>query len=343
MNQYDTNTIVTALAYPLSITILVGLVCLGVILRGWTRSAQRSQESKLQEMAQQQKALENQILKQAEFMASRVDNWSRDVHSQLGGHAQQLKVMNDAVGSLKTALVVPHLRGRILGEAALERLLSDVLPPHAYAFQYDIGGARVDAVIRFPHVGLVVPVDAKFHFAGVQVLLEGSTDENLIKESRKQLAQAIRASARDIARKYVRPELGTTDFAYMFVPSEAVFQEILHDVELWQSLVDDQVLVVSPHTLFVALQPLSHAVRYYEMSLGVDEKIKMLQESGRTLENLSEQVNEQLSKALRALEQTQRMVNTLPQLAASLHRSEHEHAVRPSADMSFNSPLAVPQ
>jgi DNA recombination protein RmuC len=343
MNQFDANTIVSSLAYPLSITILVGLVSLGVILRGWSRSAQKAQEAKLQELAQQQKVLENHILKQAEFMAARVDNWSRDVHSQLGGHAQQLKVMNDAVGSLKTALVVPHLRGRILGETALERLLSDVLPPHAYAFQYDIGGARVDAVIRFPHVGLVVPVDAKFHFAGAQVLLEGSTDENLVKESRKQLAQAIRTSAREIAKKYVRPELGTTDFAYLFVPSEAVFQEILHDVELWQSLVDEQVLVVSPHTLFVALQPLSHAVRYYEMSLGVNEKIKLLQESGRTLENMAEQVGEQLSKAMRALEQTQRIMSTLPNLAASLNSRDSEMVVRPPGESGFNSPLAVPQ
>ncbi|MBM3381452.1 MAG: DNA recombination protein RmuC [Betaproteobacteria bacterium] len=343
MNQFDTSTIVTALAYPLSITILVGLVSLGVILRGWTRSAQKSQEAKLHELAQQQRVLENQILKQAEFMAARVDNWSRDVHSQLGGHAQQLKVMNDAVGSLKTALVVPHLRGRILGETALERLLSDVLPPHAYAYQYDIGGARVDAVIRFPHVGLIVPIDAKFHFAGAQVLLEGSTDENLIKESRKQLAQSIRGSAREIAKKYVRPELGTTDFAYLFVPSEAVFQEILHDVDLWQSLVDEQVLVVSPHTLFVALQPLSHAVRYYEMSLGVNEKIKLLQESGRTLEDLSGQVSEQLTKAMRALEQSQRMISSLPHLASSLTTPESNPVAHVAGDAGFTSPHAVPQ
>ena len=252
-----------------------------------------------------------------------MDNWSRDVHSQLGGHAQQLKVMNEAVGSLKTALVVPHLRGRILGETSLERLLSDVLPPHAYAFQYDIGGARADAVIRFPHVGLVVPIDAKFHYSGVQILLEGSLDELAVKDARKQLAQAIRTSAREIARKYVKPELGTTDFAYLFVPSEAVFLEVLHDVELWQSLVDEQVLVVSPHTLFVALQPLSHAVRYYEMSIGVNEKIRILQEASRTLEDLSGQMSEQLIKATRAIENTQRLMKTMPDLVASLRSQQN--------------------
>ena len=323
MTQFDTSTIITSLAYPLCVTILIGLVSLGVILRGWSRSEQKKQDAKYQELAAQQKKIENQIIQQSEFMSARVDNWSRDVHSQLGGHAQQLKVMNEAVGSLKTALVVPHLRGRILGETSLERLLSDVLPPHAYAFQYDIGGARADAVIRFPHVGLVVPIDAKFHYSGVQILLEGSLDELAVKDARKQLAQAIRTSAREIARKYVKPELGTTDFAYLFVPSEAVFLEVLHDVELWQSLVDEQVLVVSPHTLFVALQPLSHAVRYYEMSIGVNEKIRILQEASRTLEDLSGQMSEQLIKATRAIENTQRLMKTMPDLVASLRSQQN--------------------
>ncbi len=323
MTQFDTSTIITSLAYPLCVTMLIGLVSLGVILRGWSRSEQKKQDAKYQELAAQQKKIENQIIQQSEFMSARVDNWSRDVHSQLGGHAQQLKVMNEAVGSLKTALVVPHLRGRILGETSLERLLSDVLPPHAYAFQYDIGGARADAVIRFPHVGLVVPIDAKFHYSGVQILLEGSLDELAVKDARKQLAQAIRTSAREIARKYVKPELGTTDFAYLFVPSEAVFLEVLHDVELWQSLVDEQVLVVSPHTLFVALQPLSHAVRYYEMSIGVNEKIRILQEASRTLEDLSGQMSEQLIKATRAIENTQRLMKTMPDLVASLRSQQN--------------------
>jgi len=333
MTQFDTSTIITSLAYPLCVTMLIGLVSLGVILRGWSRSEQKKQEAKYQELAQQQKRIENQISQQSEFMSARVDNWSRDVHSQLGGHAEQLKVMNEAVGSLKTALVVPHLRGRILGETSLERLLSDVLPPHAYAFQYDIGGARADAVIRFPHVGLVVPIDAKFHYSGVQILLEGSLDELAVKDARKQLAQAIRASAREISRKYVKPELGTTDFAYLFIPSEAVFLEILHDVELWQSLVDEQVLVVSPHTLFVALQPLSHAVRYYEMSIGVNEKIRILQEASRTLEGLSGQVSDQLIKATRAIEMTQRLMKTLPDLVSSLRSQQNYDLPHTEAEM----------
>lgn len=321
MSLVDTNTIVTALAYPLSVTLLIGLVCIGVLLRGWSRSMQKKQEAKLAELQNFQRQLEQHIAQQGDALAKRVEHWSRDVHAQLGGQAQQLKTMNDAVGSLKTALVVPHLRGRILGETTLERLLSDVLPPHGYAFQYEIGGGRVDAVIRFPHVGLVCPIDAKFHFAGAQILLEGRVDEGEMRDARKQLAAAIRTSAREIARKYVRPELGTTDFAYLFIPSEGVFQEVLHDVELWQSLVDERVLVVSPHTLFVALQPLSHAIRYYEMSVGVNEKIRMLQDAEKQLTQLTEQVGEQLQRAMRGIEQSQKLLTALPQLTNALRAS----------------------
>lgn len=321
MSQIDTNTIISSLAYPLSVTLLVGLVCIGVLLRGWTSVIAKKQETKLADLHNLQRQLENQIIQQGEALAQRVEHWSRDVHTQLGGQAQQLKTVNDAVGSLKTALVVPHLRGRILGETTLERLLSDVLPPHGYAFQYEIGGGRVDAVIRFPHIGLVCPIDAKFHFSAAQVLLEGRLDESAMKEARKQLATALKASARDISRKYIRPELGTTDFAYLFVPSEGVFQEILHDIELWQDLVDERVLVVSPHTLFVALQPLSHAIRYYEMSAGVNEKIRLLQDAEKQLNQLSEQMTEQIQKAMRSLEQGQKLLRLLPDLAQNLRSS----------------------
>lgn len=336
MTQIDTNTILSALAYPLSLTLIIGFVSLGVIARGWNRLAQKKQEARMQEIVEKQKQLESLLARHSDTMAARVETWGRDMHSQLGGHAQQLKNMNDVVGSLKTALVVPHLRGRILGETTLERLLSDVLPPHTYAFQSDIGGARVDAVIRFPHVGLVVPIDAKFHFAAAKILLEGSVDESKMNDARKQLAQSVRSSARDIAKKYIRPELGTTDFAYLFIPSEAVFLEVLHDVELWQSLVDERVLVVSPHTLFVALQPLSHAVRYYEMSLGVDEKIRALQNAQQSLSAASEQVADLLAKAARAIEQSQRIVRDIPDAAAL--KPSVPHSVGHSAEIMSSLP-----
>jgi DNA recombination protein RmuC len=336
MTQLDTSTILSALAYPLSLTLIIGFVSLGVIARGWSRLSQKKQEARMQEIVDKQKQLESLLARHSDTMASRVETWGRDMHSQLGGHAQQLKVMHEVVGSLKTALVVPHLRGRILGETTLERLLSDVLPPHAYSFQAEIGGARVDAVIRFPHIGLVVPIDAKFHFAAAKILLEGSIDEAQMTEARKQLAQAVRASARDIAKKYIRPELGTTDFAYLFIPSEAVFLEVLHDVELWQSLVDERVLVVSPHTLFVALQPLSHAVRYYEMSLGVDEKIRALQGAQQSLNATSEQITELLSKAAKAIEQSQRLVRDIPDAAGISYGPYYDnpHSTRPTASLT---------
>lgn len=336
MTQLDTSTVLSALAYPLSLTLIIGFVSLGVIARGWSRLSQKKQEARMQEIVDKQKQLESMLARHSDTMASRVETWGRDMHSQLGGHAQQLKVMHEVVGSLKTALVVPHLRGRILGETTLERLLSDVLPPHAYSFQAEIGGARVDAVIRFPHIGLVVPIDAKFHFAAAKILLEGSVDEAQMTDARKQLAQAVRASARDIAKKYIRPELGTTDFAYLFIPSEAVFLEVLHDVELWQSLVDERVLVVSPHTLFVALQPLSHAVRYYEMSLGVDEKIRALQGAQQSLNATSEQITELLSKAAKAIEQSQRLVRDIPDAAGISYGPYYDnpHSTRPTASLT---------
>jgi DNA anti-recombination protein RmuC len=112
--------------------------------------------------------------------------------------------------------------------------------------------------------------------------------------------------------------------------------EVLHDVELWQSLVDERVLVVSPHTLFVALQPLSHAIRYYEMSLGVDEKIRALQGAQQSLHVMSEQLNALLGKAAKAIEMSQSLVRDIPEAAAL--KPMVVHSVGHAADATSTLP-----
>jgi DNA recombination protein RmuC len=339
MSSVDSQVIVSALAYPLSVTLLIGLVCIGVLLRGWVRLMQNKQDTKLAELQRHQHQLESQIARQGDAIAQRVESWSRDVNTQLGGQAQQLQTMNAAVGALKTALVVPHLRGRILGETTLERLLSDVLPPHGYAFQSKIGDATADAVIRFPHIGLVCPIDCSFDFSGAQILFEGHTDPVVMSDVRRQLALEVRHAAQEISRRLIRPDLGTTDFAYLFIPSEGLFQEILHDFELWQSMVAERVLVVSPHTLFVALQPLSHAIRYYEMSAGVNEKIRILQDAERRMKQMSLQIEEQLGKVTQSVEQTRKLLNLLPALTHAVkapQTDESDSQQSNGVDSNFN-------
>jgi DNA anti-recombination protein RmuC len=336
MSSVDSQVIVSALAYPLSVTLLIGLVCIGVMLRGWVRLMQNKQDAKLAELQNHQHQLESQIARQGDAIAQRVETWSRDVNTQLGGQAQQLRTMNEAVGSLKTAIVVPHLRGRILGETTLQRLLSDVLPPHGYAFKAKIGDATADAVICFPHIGLVCPIDCSLEFSGAQTLLEGHAEPAVMMDVRRQLAQEVKSAAKEISRRLIRPELGTTDFAYLFVSSEGLFQEILHDIDLWQSLVTERVLVVSPHTLFVALQPLSHAIRYYEMSAGVNEKIRILQDAERQMKNMSLQIEEQLGRVTQSVEQTRKFLSLLPALTHAVKapqtdesQIQQSNAVRP--------------
>jgi DNA anti-recombination protein RmuC len=341
MSSVDSQIIVSALAYPLSVTLLIGLVCIGVLLRGWVRLMQSRQDSKMAELKNNHHQLEGQIARQGDAIAQRLESWSRDVQVQLVGQAQQLKSVNEAVGSLKTALVVPHLRGRILGETTLERLLGDVLPPHGYSFQCKIGDATANAVIRFPHIGLICPVDCTFDFSSARTLLEGHADPEIMAESRRQLAAEVRKKAEEISFSLIRPELGTTDFAYLFVSSEGIFQEILHDIELWQSLVADRVLVVSPHTLFVALQPLSHAIRYYEMSEGVNDKIRILQDAGQKLAEISAQVEEQLQKSVHAVGQTRSLLSLIPSVVQAVKVPHYGEIRNPSAD-GLNSSGFVP-
>jgi DNA recombination protein RmuC len=147
------------------------------------------------------------------------------IHRQLGAVGQateQLAEQAKGLGELQQILRPPKARGGF-GELLLGQLLADRLPPNAYETQYGFaGGERVDAVIK---VDKLVPIDSKFPLDNFERMV--SADNDIERQQHEKLfARDVKSHIDAIASKYIRPDEGTYDFAFMYLPSEAIYYEL---------------------------------------------------------------------------------------------------------------------
>ena len=187
---------------------------------------------------------------------------STRIHERLGKLGEATVQMNERVkdlARLEQALKPPKARGGF-GELLLENLLRDALPPSHYQLQYGFqGGERVDAVIR---VERLVPVDAKFPLDNFHRLVEAADDgERQVHE--KAFGRDLKTHIDAIASKYIRPAEGTYDFAFMYVPSESVYYELVcgKTGALYTYALSKRVFPVSPTTFTAYLQVIVFGLR----------------------------------------------------------------------------------
>lgn len=225
------------------------------------------------------------------------------VQETLAGAEKQLAALGSigqSIQELNSVLNLPHLRGKLIGEGSLERLLADFLPAGYFERQFSIEGALVDFVVKFPELGVVLPIDSKFSLEQVSALFDGAADPDALKLARKRLAELAKANGRDIRNKYIKPRLGTTEYALMYLPSETLYFEIVRDTDLWNALAEMKVYPVSPNTLAISINAIGSAVKYHHMSLGVKDTIRKIQLTRDHLEdfkNRFDDIGEKLTKA----------------------------------------------
>src|SRR6266480_1283538 len=177
------------------------------------------------------------------------------IHRQLGAVGQateQLAEQAKGLGELQQILRPPKARGGF-GELLLGQLLADRLPPTAYALEHGFtGGERVDAVIK---VDRLVPIDSKFPLDNFERML-GAENDIERQQFEKLFARDVKAHVDAIGSKYIRPDEGTYDFAFMYLPSEAIYYELAcgKTGALLAYAHEKRVLPVSPTTLTAYLQ-----------------------------------------------------------------------------------------
>lgn len=171
----------------------------------------------------------------------------------------QIVSLSQGVHDLGVILKTPQGRGAF-GEMTLEQMLGDLFGEHAelYEMQFTVEGAeKADAAIFVrPDRSQVLCVDAKFPLANAVPLIEGRGTP----EVERAFASDVKARADEIRKKYIKPPK-TLDFAFMFVPSEAVYYQLLKNVKLHQELLRMRVVPTSPNAFYAYLQALSVAFR----------------------------------------------------------------------------------
>ncbi len=179
--------------------------------------------------------------------------------------------------TLQNVLQNPKQRG-VLGEYYLETLLQNVLPPSRYKMQYKFkDGETVDAVI-FLEKGMILPIDSKFSLENYNRLVN-LTDPQAKAEMVKSFKSDLKARI-DETSKYIRPNEKTMDFAFMFIPSEAIYYELLvsqvgstessnRDL-LEYAFRDKHVIIVSPTSFMAYLQTVMQGLR----ALSIEKQAK---------------------------------------------------------------------
>lgn len=198
---------------------------------------------------------------------------------------QQVIGFSAQLSNLEKVLKHQKQRGN-LGEAGLNLVLENMLPPTAFKMQYQFeDGDTVDAAI-ITKDGLI-PVDAKFSLDNYERLIhepEGLNRDVLEKEFKNDLKKRI-----DETSKYIKPNAGTLEFAFMFIPSEAIYYDLLINevgaVKVnTRNLIDyafneRKVIIVSPTTFAAYLQTVLQGLRALKIEEGakaIKKNVEML-------------------------------------------------------------------
>src|SRR4030043_1141038 len=206
---------------------------------------------------------------------------------------RQVVSFADQLRSLQDILKNPKQRG-ILGEYYLETVLKNVLPPGSYQMQYSFKDGTIVAAVVFIDKR-IIPIDSKFSLENYNRILES---QDPIEKKRYESSFIADIKARiDETAKYVKPEEKTMNFAFMFIPSEAVFYDLLINkvgagTENANNLVSYAVkkkeIIVSPTSFLAYLQTVLQGLRNQKISEQAHAIIGQVERLGKHLFTYSE-------------------------------------------------------
>lgn len=198
----------------------------------------------------QSKNLTDTLQQSTKVLNERLDNAGRYI-SQVAKEVGRMSELGKSMRDLQVFLQSPKLRGNI-GEQVLKDLINQVFPKGSFHFQYSFkSGDKVDAAIQ-TSAG-ILPIDSKSPMENFKKISTAETKEERTL-ARREFKKDVKKHIVAIAKKYILPEEGTLDFAFMYLPSEMVFYEVANDPELLDYARKLRIYPVSPNTLYVHLQ-----------------------------------------------------------------------------------------
>ncbi|MEZ4210932.1 MAG: DNA recombination protein RmuC [Candidatus Paceibacterota bacterium] len=207
---------------------------------------------------------------------------------------KQVMTFTDQLQQLQNMLKNPKSRG-VLGEYYLETLLKNTLPPGSYQMQYGFpNGDIVDAVVFIKDK--IIPIDSKFSLENYNKVSEAENagdKERLEKLFINDLKNRIVETA-----KYIKPEEGTMDFAFMFIPHEAIYYDLLinkigaigEDTEnlIQRAASKYKVVIVSPTSFLAYLQTVLQGLKAMQIEERATEIQKRVGELGKHLQSYAD-------------------------------------------------------
>jgi DNA recombination protein RmuC len=223
-----------------------------------------------------QSAASIKILQQVTEKLTKLEGTNKNV----GDIAAELK-------TLQNVLQNPKQRG-VIGEYYLKQILDNVLPAGTFQLQYKLGeGLVVDAVIKLDD--RLLPLDSKFPLENYNRMLEAKEPE------KTQLERIFKEDVKkrvDETAKYIKPGKGTLDQALMFIPSEAIYYDLLankvgaggvNTKNLMRYASDKRVTIVGPSTLSAMLQTIAQGLRSIEIHKDTEKIRKNIEQLSKHL------------------------------------------------------------
>lgn len=202
---------------------------------------------------------------------------------------RQFITIAEKLGDLEKTLKHQKQRGN-WGEASLELILSNTLAPGEYEMQHMFKNKEVVDAVIITKDGMI-PIDAKFSLDNYDRVVHAIDDkqrEELEKEFKNDLKRRI-----DETAKYIRPEEDTLPFAFMYIPAEAIYYDLLVNevgsVKVnTRNLIDyayneKKVIIISPTTFMAYLQSILFGFKAFKFEKKMGEVIKNVETLGKHL------------------------------------------------------------
>lgn len=233
------------------------------------------------------KSMDKRLDTNSTELNTRLDNAAR-VISSVQKNIGEMSEIGRSMKDLQEFLTSPKLRGNI-GEQILKELLSQYLPKNSFHLQYAFkDGSIVDAVIN-TEAG-IIPIDSKFPMENFRKMNKAETEVEK-KQFEKVFITDVKKHIDAISRKYIVTAEGTMDYALMYVPSEAIYYEIVNNSDLFDYAASKRILPVSPMTFYAYLRAILLGFEGQKISKQASEILNGIRSIQKEYEKVAEAVD----------------------------------------------------
>ncbi len=265
----------------ISFILIVGF---GIVIYLINKKASLPQDTTLLEWL---KSMDKRLDSNSQQLNTRLDNAAR-VISAVQKNIGEMSEIGRSMKDLQDLLKSPKMRGNI-GEQVLKQLLGQMLPKSSFYLQYSFkSGSIVDAAIK-TEAG-IIPIDSKFPLENFRKMSAAESEADK-KMSEKEFVSDVKKHIDAIASKYILTNEGTIDYALMYIPSEAVYYEIVNNSTLYDYASHKRVLPVSPMTFYAYLRSILIGFEGQKITEQAQEILAGIRSIQKDYENVSEGID----------------------------------------------------